>query len=54
MDAFTDSGYKEEDLPETEAACREIFSLPMYPELTFEQQDKVVEALKEILLEIDS
>jgi aminotransferase EvaB len=53
MDAFADSGYKEGDLPETEAACREIFSLPMYPELTFEKQDKVVEALKEILIEID-
>jgi len=53
MDAFADSGYKEGDLPETEAACREIFSLPMYPELTFEKQDMVVKVLKEILLEIN-
>lgn len=42
-------GYKEGDLPETESAAKEIFSLPMYPYLSFEAQDKVCQALGEIL-----
>ena len=42
-------GYKAGDLPETEAAAKEIFSLPMYPYLSFEAQDKVCKALGEIL-----
>lgn len=42
-------GYKEGDLPETERAAKEIFSLPMYPKLSFGDQDKVCETLKEIL-----
>ena len=52
MKGYSYLGYKEGDLPESEAACREIFSLPMYPELTFEQQDKVIKILKEILEDI--
>jgi aminotransferase EvaB len=35
-------------LPVTEAAAGHIFSLPMYPALTEEQQDRVVGALREI------
>ena len=46
-------GYKEGDFPETEKAAREIFSLPMYPKLGIEDQDKVCEALGEILSESD-
>lgn len=42
-------GYKEGDLPETELAAKEIFSLPMYPSLSFETQDKVCKALGAIL-----
>ena len=41
--------YTEGDLPETELAAREIFSLPMYPMLSYEAQDKVCRALSEIL-----
>lgn len=44
-------GYKEGDLPETELAAKEIFSLPMYPMLSYEAQDKVCLALGEILNE---
>ena len=36
-------------LPETEAACQEILSLPMYPELTDEEVNRVCEAIQEIL-----
>jgi dTDP-4-amino-4,6-dideoxygalactose transaminase len=39
-------GYAEGDLPATEAAAREILSLPMYPELSREQQTYVVDALR--------
>jgi aminotransferase EvaB len=36
-------------LPETEVAASEIFSLPMYPTLTFEEQDRVCDVLKKVL-----
>jgi dTDP-4-amino-4,6-dideoxygalactose transaminase len=32
-------------LPETEAVSREVLSLPMYPELTDEQADYVVQTM---------
>lgn len=47
-------GYKEGDLPETEKAANEIFSLPMYPLLKYEDQDRVCLALSEILQKYDS
>jgi len=42
---FKELGYKEGDFPHTERACREVISLPVYPELTGEQQERVVEAI---------
>ncbi len=33
---FSNLGYKEGDLPQTERVCREVLSLPMYPELASE------------------
>ncbi|MDH7568051.1 MAG: DegT/DnrJ/EryC1/StrS family aminotransferase [Armatimonadota bacterium] len=42
-------GYREGDFPETEAAAKEIFSLPMYPSLSERDQDTVCRALGEIL-----
>jgi len=38
-------GYKEGDLPESERASQEVLSLPMFPELTEEEQDYVVDAI---------
>ena len=49
MRGYSYLGYSEGDLPETETAAREIFSLPMYPKLSFEQQDTVCAALADIL-----
>jgi len=42
---FRDLGYREGDFPRSEAACTEVVSLPVYPELGDERQDRVIEAL---------
>jgi len=44
--AYKDLGYKEGDFPITEKVCKEILSLPMYPELTRDQIEFVVGELK--------
>ena len=49
MPAYAHADYPEGSLPETEQAAKEIFSLPMYPSLTDAEQDRVCEALHEIL-----
>jgi aminotransferase EvaB len=49
MPGYASLGYKEGDFPHAEAAAKEIFSLPMYPALADGEQDRVVEALREIL-----
>lgn len=42
---FADLGYRAGDLPVTEKAAREVLALPMYPELSREQQDLVVSSI---------
>jgi dTDP-4-amino-4,6-dideoxygalactose transaminase len=44
--AYAWMGHKAGDLPETERAAAEVLSLPIYPELSEEQQDSVVEAVR--------
>ncbi len=53
MRAYAWLGYREGDLPHTEAAMQQIFSLPMYPSLTDEEQQTVCDALHEILAKVD-
>jgi len=49
MPAYEHLGYSTGDLPNTEKAAKEIFSLPMYPALTDDEQEKVIEELLGIL-----
>ena len=49
MRGYAHLGYREGSLPVTERAALEIFSLPMYPSLTNQEQDEVCRALREIL-----
>lgn len=44
--AYADLGYKQGDLPVTERIAREWLSLPMFAELTAEQTDTVIAAVK--------
>ena len=49
QEACVPLGYEAGDFPATEAAAPRILSLPMYPELTGEQIDYVVEAVADAL-----
>jgi aminotransferase EvaB len=49
MTGFAKLGYSEGSLPVTERLANEIFSLPMYPSLPRETQDRVIDALLEVL-----
>lgn len=49
--AFEYLGYKAGAFPESERASREVLSLPIYPELTEEQQHRVVAAIAESIAE---
>lgn len=47
--AYADLGYRRGDLPVTETVADTCLSLPIYPEMTDEQQDSVIDAIKEFL-----
>jgi len=46
---YQNLGYQPGSLPVAEQICHEVLSLPMFPELTQEQQEQIVYALKDAL-----
>jgi dTDP-4-amino-4,6-dideoxygalactose transaminase len=46
---YQDLGYQVGQFPIAEQVCHEVLSLPMFPELTLEEQEQVVYALKDCL-----
>jgi len=51
---YKDLGYQPGQFPVVEQACHEVLSLPMFPELSFEEQQQVVYGLKDCLAAIRS
>ncbi|MEA3367578.1 MAG: DegT/DnrJ/EryC1/StrS family aminotransferase [Planctomycetota bacterium] len=49
QDCFADLGYKEGDLPHAEQAAREVLAIPVYPELSRDQQDEVAGAVLDVV-----
>jgi dTDP-4-amino-4,6-dideoxygalactose transaminase len=46
QECYKHMGYKEEDLPVTEQKAKEVISIPIYPELTAEEQEYVIHTVK--------
>lgn len=51
QDAYRSLGYPPGQFPVTEQVAQEVLSLPMFPELTEAQQDQVIFALKDCIVE---
>lgn len=47
QECYKDLGYQEGSLPNAEMACKETVGLPIFPELSQEQQETVVETIAE-------
>lgn len=47
--AYAELGYGPGSLPITERLCSEVLSLPIFPELTAEQQDQVIRVLRQLV-----
>jgi dTDP-4-amino-4,6-dideoxygalactose transaminase len=47
QEAFGDLGYKKGDLKNVEYVCEHVISLPIYPELTKDDQNRIILAIKE-------
>jgi dTDP-4-amino-4,6-dideoxygalactose transaminase len=48
QDCFRELGYKSEEFPVSSEAAREVFSIPIYPELTQDEQSEVIDSLKRL------
>jgi dTDP-4-amino-4,6-dideoxygalactose transaminase len=44
---FSDRGHQPGSFPQAEAAAREVFALPLFPELRDDERNRVIEALRE-------
>jgi dTDP-4-amino-4,6-dideoxygalactose transaminase len=53
LPAYADLGYKQGRFPHAERAAAEVLSLPMFPELTEQQQDVVVAAVMELQASVE-
>ncbi|MES0139244.1 DegT/DnrJ/EryC1/StrS family aminotransferase [Mesorhizobium sp. M0016] len=53
LPAYADLGYKQGQFPHAEKAAAEVLSLPMFPELTEQQQDAVVAAVIELQASVE-
>ncbi len=42
-------GYKRGDFPQAELAARQVFTLPIYPELTVAEKDYIIQSVKELM-----
>lgn len=49
---FAHLGYAKGSLPVTERVAEQIFSLPMYPSLTDAEQDRVIDAIRDVLTKV--
>jgi len=47
MEAYSDLGYGPGTLPQAEEHCRQVLSLPIYPEITQEEVEMVAKSIKE-------
>jgi dTDP-4-amino-4,6-dideoxygalactose transaminase len=47
--AYAELGYGPGSLPVTERLCSEVLSLPIFPELSSEQQDQVIRVLRQLV-----
>jgi len=49
QECFASLGYKDDDFPVTNKAAAEVLSIPIYSEMTGEEQDEVISVIKEIV-----
>lgn len=49
QDCFADLGYKPGDFPLSSQVADEVFSIPIYPEMTADEQNEVIAVLKRII-----
>jgi dTDP-4-amino-4,6-dideoxygalactose transaminase len=42
-------GYKEGDMPEAERAAKEVLAIPIFPEITKEEQDYIISTINDFL-----
>jgi dTDP-4-amino-4,6-dideoxygalactose transaminase len=49
QECYRSLGYEEGDLPEIERKAKEVISLPIYPELTKDEQNFVIETIKKVV-----